>query len=265
MIRLAGLTAPEAGKLARDPRAVVLLPLGAIEQHGPHLPLLVDWRGAEELARRIAPHLRRAGWRPTLAPSIPYGVSTLAVGWPGTVSLSIPTLRRLIVEVVNGLAGHGFRRIVLTNYQADPDHLKAIAAARRELGRRRQLRVLVAGFEPGARPPTPMVNRRVQALMRSPNPGSEWHSGELETAFMLSVDRKLVRERIVRRLAPAWFDFRGALARGARNFRELGPGGAGYFGWPRMARARTGRAVMALRGRLIARKLLGTLGKAPRS
>jgi creatinine amidohydrolase len=265
MIRLAGLTAPEAGKLARDPRAVVVLPLGAIEQHGPHLPLLVDWRGAEELARRIAPHLRRAGWRPILAPSIPYGVSTLAVGWPGTVSLSIPTLRRLIVEIVNGLVGHGFRRIVLANYQADPDHLRAIAAARRELGRRRQLRVLVAGFEPGARPPTPMVNRRIQALMRSPNPGAEWRSGELETALMLSLDRKLVRERIVRRLAPAWFDFRRELARGARNFRELGPGGPGYFGWPAAARARTGRAVMALRGRLIARKLLETLGKAPRS
>jgi hypothetical protein len=148
----------------------VFLPLGAIEQHGPHLPLLVDWRGAEELARRVAPHLRRAGWRPILAPSIPYGVSTLAVGWPGTVSLSISTLRRLIVELVNGLASHGFRRFVLTNYQADPDHLRAIAAARRALARRRQLRVLVAGFEPATRPPTPMVNRRVQALMRSPNP-----------------------------------------------------------------------------------------------
>ena len=265
MIHLAGLTSPEAEKLARDPRVVVLLPLGAIEQHGPHLPLLVDWRGAEELARRIAPHLRRAGWRPILAPSIPYGVSTLAIGWPGTVSLSMPTLRRLIVEVVNELAGHGFRRFVLTNYQADPDHLKAIAAARRELGRRRRLRVLVAGFEPGKRPPTPMVNGRVQALMRSPNPGAEWHSGELETALMLSVDRKLVRERIARRLAPAWCDFRRALARGARNFRELGPGGAGHFGWPRAARARTGRAVMTLRGRLIARRLLETLGKSPRS
>ena len=265
MIHLAGLTSPEAEKLARDPRVVVLLPLGAIEQHGPHLPLLVDWRGAEELARRIAPHLRRAGWRPILAPSIPYGVSTLAIGWPGTVSLSMPTLRRLIVEVVNGVAGHGFRRFVLTNYQADPDHLKAIAAARRELGRRRRLRVLVAGFEPGKRPPTPMVNRRVQALMRSPNPGAEWHSGELETALMLSVDRKLVRERIARRLPPAWFDFRRELARGARNFRRLGPGGAGYFGWPAVARARTGRAVMALRGRLIARRLLETLGKPSRS
>jgi len=265
VIRLGDLTSPGAARLARDPRVVVLLPLGAIEQHGPHLPLLVDWRGAEELARRVAPHLRRAGWRPILAPSVPYGVSTLAVGWPGTVSLSISTLRRLFVELVNGLASHGFRRFVLTNYQADPDHLRAIAAARRDLTRRRQLRVLVAGFEPGARPPTPMVNRRVRALTRSPNPGAEWHSGELETALMLSVDRKLVRERIARRLPPAWFDFRRELARGARNFRLLGPGGGGYFGWPAAARARTGRAVMALRGRLIARRLLETLGKPPRS
>jgi len=61
VIWLARLTAPEAAGLARDPKAVVFLPLGAIEQHGPHLPLLVDWRGAEELARRVAPHPRRAG------------------------------------------------------------------------------------------------------------------------------------------------------------------------------------------------------------
>src|SRR5262249_59987795 len=163
----------------------VCLPWGAAERRGPPLPLLVDWRGGEELARRIGPHLQRAGWRPVLAPSIPYGVSTLAVGWPGTVSLSRPTLRRLIVEVVGGLADHGFRLFVLTNYQADPDHLATIAEARRLLARRR-LRVLVAGFAPGAKPPTPMVNRRVQALMRSPNPGGEGHSGELETAVMPS-------------------------------------------------------------------------------
>jgi len=263
LIRLGELTSPAAARLARDPRAVVLIPLGAIEQHGPHLPLLVDWRGAEELARRVAPHLARAGWRPVLAPALPYGVSTLAVGWPGTVSLSIPTLRRLIVEIVVGLAGHGFRRFIVANYQADPDHLAAIAQARRALARRR-LRVLVAGFAPGTKPPTPMVNRRVRALMRSPNPGAEWHSGELETAMMLSVEPGLVHRAVARRLAPAWVDFRRGLARGARNFRDLGPGGAGYFGWPATARARTGRAVMALRGRLIARALLGALGRPPR-
>ncbi len=68
MIRLAECTFEEAAELARDSKAVIVLPLGAIEEHGPHLPLLVDWLGAEELARVIAPHLRRAGWRPVLAP-----------------------------------------------------------------------------------------------------------------------------------------------------------------------------------------------------
>jgi creatinine amidohydrolase len=265
LIRLAELTAPEAAKLARSPKVVVILPLGAIEQHGPHLPLLVDWRGAEELASRIAPHLARAGWRPVLAPPIPYGVSTLAVGWPGTVSLTISTLRRLVVEVVSGLASHGFRRVVLTNYQADPDHLRAIDAARRELTRRRRVQVLVAGFEPGGNPVSAMTNPRVRALLRSARPEAEWHAGELETAFMLAVDRRLVRVGLARRLPPAWFDFRGALARGARNFRRLGPSGAGYFGSPAAARARTGRAAMALRGKLIAAELVRALENRARS
>lgn len=61
------------------------------------------------------------------------------------------------------------------------------------------------------------------------------------------------------RLPPAWFDFLGALAKGARNFKQLGPGGRGYFGWPATARAATGRAVMRLRGRLIARELVKAL------
>ncbi|HET7342472.1 MAG TPA: creatininase family protein, partial [Methylomirabilota bacterium] len=147
MTKLAELTYLEARRVAADRRSVVLLPLGAIEQHGPHLPLGVDLVGAEELARRIAPHLERGGWRVVLAPSLPYGVSSLAVAWPGTVSLSVATQARLIVEVVRGLARHGFRRVVLTNYQADPEHLRAIARARRALVRARA-RVLVAGFAP---------------------------------------------------------------------------------------------------------------------
>ena len=110
-----------------------------------------------------------------------------------------------------------------------------------------------------------MTSPRVRALLRSPRPEAEWHSGELETAFMLAVDRRLVRTGIARRLPPAWFDFRGALARGARNFRRLGPGGDGYFGWPAAARARTGRAALALRSKLIAAELVQALENRARS
>ncbi len=258
MIRLAERTFREAGALARDVRAVILLPLGAIEQHGPHLPLLVDWLGAEELARRIAPHLKRAGYRPVLAPSLPYGVSTLAVGWSGTVSLSPALFRRVVIEIVRELARHGFRRFVLTNYQADPDHLAALGAITRQL-RRDGLLVLIGGFTPEARGATPMVNPRVTRLLRSPRPQLEWHSGELETALMLAARPALVRRAIARRLPPAWVDVRAALASGARRFETIDPDGQGYFGWPRMARAATGRRAMALRARLIARALIAEL------
>jgi creatinine amidohydrolase len=264
LIRLADRTHAEARTLARDPRTIVLLPLGAIEQHGPHLPLAVDWIGAEEIARRVAPHLRRGGYRPVLAPALPYGVSTLALDWCGTISLSAATLRRLIVEIVEALAAHGFRRFVLANYQADPDHLRVIASAVRRLERNGRVQVLVAGFAPDAPAENPMVNRRVRALMHSPEPRLEWHSGEMETAVMLSVDPRLVRRHAARRLPPARVDFAAALRRGVKRFREMDPGGRGYFGSPALARADTGRRAMTLRARLIADGLLRALDAWPR-
>jgi creatinine amidohydrolase len=238
---------------------VVIFPLGAIEEHGPHLPLLVDWLGAQELARVIAPHLRRAGWRPVLAPSLPYGVSPLAEDWSGTVSLSIPTLRRVVGEIIRSLARHGFRRFVLANYQADPGHLRAMALIKRDGERRRRVQVLFAGFAPGDSGKA-MLDPRVTALLRSPRPEREWHSGELETAMMLAVRPGLVRRALARRLPPAWVDVKRALAAGPTTFKRMDPRGRGYFGWPAAARAETGRAALRLRARLISRELIGALG-----
>ena len=165
---------------------------------------------------------------------------------------------RVIVEVIRGLARPGFRRFVLTNYQADGEHLRAMAEARTRV---RGVQVLFAGFSPDAGASSPMVNPRVRALMRSPEPDREWHSGELETALMLARRPELVRRSLAKRLPPVGVDFRGALARGVRRFEDIAPGGAGYFGWPAAARAKTAERVMRLRGELIARALLAELGR----
>lgn len=259
MIRLAECTYPQAGRLGRDERSLVILPLGAIEQHGPHLPLLVDWLGAGELARHVAPHLRRAGYRVILAPALPYGASPLAETWPGTISLSRATLRRVIVEVVGSLARPGFRRFVLANYQADPEHLRAMAEAKRRLTRGGRLRVLFAGFSPEAASQAAMLSPRVLRLSRSARPEREWHAGELETALVLARRPELVRRAVARRLPPGWVDFRSALGRGARRFEDIAPGGLGYFGWPAAARAATAERALRLRGRLMARQIIGAL------
>jgi len=266
MIRLGECTYREAGRLARDERAIVILPLGAIEQHGPHLPLLVDWLGAEELARHVAPHLQRAGYRVVLAPALPYGASPLALTWPGTVSLSRATLRRVIVEVIGSLARHGFRRFVLANYQADPAHVRAMAEAKRALTRGdRRLRILFAGFSPEARSRAAMLDPRVLRQSLCPNPKGEWHAGEMETALVLARRPDLVRRAVARRLPPVWVDFRAALRKGARRFEEIAPGGLGYFGWPAAARAATAKRALARRGRLMAREIIRALGPAART
>ena len=259
MIRLAERPWPAAARLARDPRSVVLLPLGAVEQHGPHLPLLVDWLGAEELARRVAPHLQRAGWRPILLPGLPYGASPLARGFAGTISLSSRTLVAVASEILDALAAQGFRRFVLTNYQADPEHLAAMAKIKRRVERRRRARVSFAGFAPSRRSQRAMTDARVTRLLRSPRPQAEWHSGEMETSVVLAVRPRLVRARVARRLAPHWIDVRRALAAG-KTFGEMDASGRGYFGWPAAARASTGRRALALRARLIARVVLAELG-----
>jgi creatinine amidohydrolase/Fe(II)-dependent formamide hydrolase-like protein len=100
--------------------------------------------------------------------------------------------------------------------------------------------------------------------MRSPRPDYEWHSGELETALVLAARPELVRRAIARRLPPRWVDFRAALARGARRFEQMDPGGRGYFGWPAAARADTARRAMALRARLMAKAITEALGHAGR-
>jgi creatinine amidohydrolase len=260
VIRLAECTYRDAARHARDRRAVVVLPLGALEQHGPHLPLLVDWLGAEEMARRIAPHLERAAYRVVLAPATPYGASPLAERWAGTVSLSRRVLRDLVVEIVASLARHGFRRFVLANYQADPAQLRAMADAERVLKRHRpRVQVLFAGFSPGTSRPSAMVNPRVMRLLRSPHPELEWHSGELETALVLARRPDLVRRATIQRLRPLWVDFQSALRRGARRFEDIAPGGLGYFGWPAAARDTTATRAMRVRAELIARELIGAL------
>jgi creatinine amidohydrolase len=261
MLALAHCTTEEVARIARRKNTVLLLPLGAIEQHGPHLPLAVDWIGADALARHVAPHLERAGFRCVLAPSLPYGASPLAADWSGTVSLAGPTLRRVVLEILAALATHGFRRFVLVNYQADPGHLAAMAAIKRGAERRRGVRVLFAGFAPTPSPA--MLNSKVTALLRSRRPDREWHAGELETAMMLAERPDLVRRTLARRLPAAWVDWRARLTRGT-TFRRMHPRGRGYFGSPAAGRAATGREALRLRGRLIGAELIAALQTARR-
>ncbi len=109
-----------ADYLTRDDRAVV--PLGSTEQHG-YLSLATDALLAERVAVEAAEPLRVV-----VFPTIAYGITPYTLGYPGSVSLRVSTYLALVRDVLDSLASHGFRRLVLVNGHGGNSPVASLAA-----------------------------------------------------------------------------------------------------------------------------------------
>jgi len=109
---LAELSWPQA-KTRLDETDLALLPVGAIEQHGPHLPLDTDAWDAEYLSRRVAAACSPP--RPLVLPLIPYGVSYHHDDFPGTLSVTSETLARMVYEIGMNVARQGITKLIIIN------------------------------------------------------------------------------------------------------------------------------------------------------
>ncbi len=98
---------------ARRQGAVVLVPVGAVEQHGRHLPVDTDTHSVTEIAVRAARSLAEP--RVLVVPTVPYGLSAHHMGFLGTITLRFETLAGLIADICRSVHAHGFRKIVLLN------------------------------------------------------------------------------------------------------------------------------------------------------
>src|SRR5499426_1238947 len=133
MQQLAKITFPDVDRIARSGRALVILPVGVVEEHGAHLPLGLDSFAAEVYAEAAAPHLEEEGYEIVIAPTISYGVARAAIDFPGTLSLEPETLRSMVVEIGRSLSRHGLHRLVILNGHRDREHMKALDDAQKIL------------------------------------------------------------------------------------------------------------------------------------
>lgn len=101
---------PEVERALADGRTTVVFALAATEQHGPHLPLLVDAVRGDRLAIEVA---KRLGEGALVAPTIRVGCSEHHMTFPGTISLRRSTLESICMDYCVSLARHGFRRICI--------------------------------------------------------------------------------------------------------------------------------------------------------
>jgi len=106
-ILLEEMTWPEVGDAIAAGRTTVVIAVGAVEQHGPHLPLLVDAVRGDRLAIEVARRLEDA----LVAPTIRVGCSEHHMGFPGTLTLRRNTLEAICLDYAVSLSRHGFERI----------------------------------------------------------------------------------------------------------------------------------------------------------
>jgi creatinine amidohydrolase len=204
---------------------VAVLPVGAVEQHGPHLPLLTDTVLAGGVARRIATEVDGL-----LLPAIAYGDAWTAEGWAGTLSLSPDTLRATVTDIGRGLQRMGVRGLVTVNGHFG--NREPIALAARALSE--------AGF-PVLHLDYPTLEALAHEHMESEPAGPGfYHADEVETSMMLALAPETVRlERAVPEY-PAFPELFGSEPMKLSAFNR-----SGVFGDPRPATAAKGEALIA--------------------
>lgn len=181
-----------------DRNAVVLLPIGIVEGHGPHLDHSPDFYLSALYCRFLLQELGERGIEALIAPPLYWGISLDMARYAGTFSLRPETMKGLLEDILLSLKGWGFRRVFVGNAHGDPLHIEtiknAIAAVNEgpgflayflwELG----IQVDESGivFPPG----------------REDRYQPDYHAGAIETAQMAAFFPEKVRRDVAKTLKP---------------------------------------------------------------
>ena len=154
-------------EVARGPRRLLVVPVGSLEQHGPHLPMDTDTRIAVAVASRACDGRDGVG----LAPAVAIGASGEHAGFPGTLSIGTEALRLLLVELGRHASLHWPAMLLVNGHGGNAEAITAAARALRAEGR--ACHAWHAGL-PGSRLADP-------------------HAGRFETSVLLALAPELVR------------------------------------------------------------------------
>ena len=258
----ADLKSPDFAKLDLS-RCIAVLPVAAIEQHGPHLPLHVDTTLVEGVIAAALPHLR-ADLPVLFLPTQAIGFSPEHAAFAGTLTLKADTVIRLWTELAESVAATGVKKMLLLNSHGGQVGLLDVVA--RELRARLGLLVYSVNWFN-----LPLVDERgasVSGLFSAEEHRFGIHAGEIETSMMLALKPDQVD------MAQAQ-NFRSTSQDRAEKFPILGDGKSAKLAWQMQdynahgavgnaaaATADKGRAVLGAAGRSLA-KLLAEIDQLP--
>ncbi|KQT12594.1 creatininase family protein [Ramlibacter sp. Leaf400] len=196
-------------------QVVAVLPVAAIEQHGPHLPVSVDTDLVDGIVRAGLPHLP-ADLPVLFLPTQQVGKSNEHIRFPGTLTLSAETVIRLWTEIGESVARAGVRKLVLFNSHGGQVSVMDIVA--RDLRTRCELLVFSVNWF------NLPLGDEVQGLFTPAEHRFGIHAGDVETSMMLALRPDAVDMRQAR-------DFRSSSQDRAARFPILGNGSSAKLGW----------------------------------
>ena len=165
---------PEIEAGLKETRTVIL-PVGATEEHGPHLPTITDTIQAMEVARAVA--VKKDIF---LAPPLHYGVCRSTRGFPGTITVGHDALRAFAKDLLISFADSGFAKVMILTGHAGGQHMAALEEACQMAVEERDFRVsLVSLFD--------LIDFKA---VETPHDG---HAGEVETSLMMVIRPTLVK------------------------------------------------------------------------
>jgi creatinine amidohydrolase len=241
---LASLTWPDVAGLPHR-RAVAVLPAGAIEAHGPHLPLGTDLIIAEAMARRGAERLSARGLHVLLLPTLAFSAAPFAAGFAGTVDAPADATTAQVVAIVRNLSAHGVGVTAIANAHHDPAHVGALRAA-------------VAAVESngyGTLVFPDLTRKRWAEELTEEFKSGACHAGRYEGSIVLAARPDLVRTEVMSTLAPNPRSLVDALRRQQHTFVDAG-GPQAYFGFPAEATADEGRQIVETLGSILERAVM---------
>jgi creatinine amidohydrolase len=223
----ADLTSPQVAELLAGPRTpVLLLPVGAVEPHGPHAPLGTDEIISAGMCARAAARMANdPDVRVVVLPALNYGVTRFGAAFPGAISVSESTLHALVVDVCGSLAAQGFSRVVVVNNHFEPAHVATLRKATAEAG--------VAYLD--------LVRRRHAARLTPEFQSGACHAGQYETSLVLADHPTLVDTATMATLPPKPVNMPAAMADGKSDFLAMGMDRA-YCGSPAAATVAEGQS-----------------------
>lgn len=227
--KLASLSWTETAELVGKD-SVILLPVGAVEAHGPHLGLGTDVIIAEAAAKSAADRFTAIGIDVWIAPPIWYGVSFVGGSFPGTTPVSAGAFRAYLECVLLGLSAVGGSDVIVVNAHLEPAHLDAILAACHVTSIQTGSLIHAVDYR----------EARWAERLGSEFAGGSRHAGSYETSIVMAVEPGAVRTELLADLEPVWVDLPARLRAGANTFDEAG-GAQAYFGDPAVSTAEEGR------------------------